>query len=60
MVGEDGVIPHKGGINPTRIDPLGLGPPPTAAPGPGVGVHGGPRHHHLGQDGHHQEEDERL
>ena len=59
VVGEDGVISYKGRINPTRIDPLGLGSSPTAAPGPGVGVHR-PGHHHLGQEGQHQEEDKRL
>ena len=48
--GEDGVISNKGRINPTRIDPLGLGSPPTATPAPGVGVHRS-GHHHLRQDG---------
>ena len=65
VIGEDGVISNKGRIDPTRVDPLGLdlgslGMSPTAAPGPGIGVHGGPGHHHLGQDGQHQEEDKRL
>ena len=59
VVGEDGVISNKGRIYPTWIDPLGLGSPPTAPPGPGVGVHRS-GHHHLGQDGHHEEEDKRL
>ena len=60
MVGEDGVIPYKGRINPTRIDPLRLGPPPTSAPVPGVGVHCGPGYDHLGQEGDHEEEDKSL
>ena len=31
VVGEDGVILDEGGVDPTRVDPLGLRPSPTSA-----------------------------